>query len=173
MVARQLAGSEAAHDVSSLHVVRPGRVDPAVVCRLLDEPDWFGEPVAAADIPEGARRFLMDLVLPLPPDGRLLSLRKAALLDVGPALGVPGECEVAVAWRSATLAPLFPVFAGRLIVQPAGLSIEGSYAPPGGAVGLAADRVLLNVAARGTARWLLDRIATRAAEGPPGPERPG
>lgn len=168
MVARQFAGSEVTHDVSSLHVVRPGRIDPAVVCRLLAEPDWFGEPVQAGDIPDGARRYLMDLVLPLPPDGRLLSLRKAALIDVGPALGFAGECEVAVAWRSATLAPLFPVFAGRLLVQPAGLAIEGSYAPPGGAVGLAADRVLLNVAARGTARWLLDRIADAAVQRPSG-----
>lgn len=168
VVAGQLAASEVTHDVSSLHVVRPGRVDPAVACRLLAEPDWFGEPVHATDVPDGARRFLMDLVMPLPPDGRLLSFRKAALVDVGPALGIAGECEVAVAWRSATLAPLFPVFAGRLIVQAAGLSIEGSYAPPGGAVGLAADRVLLNVAARGTARWLLDRIAARAAEGAAG-----
>jgi hypothetical protein len=30
-------------------------------------------------------------------------------------------------------------------------------------VGLAADRILLGVAARGTARWFLDRIAEAAA----------
>lgn len=164
MVARQVAGIDAAHDVAALHVVRAGRVDADTICRLLAEPGWLGERLPGDDIPDGAQRFLMDLVLPLPPEGRLLSLRKAALVDVGPALRVPGECEVAIAWRSATLAPLFPVFAGRLIIRASGLAIEGSYAPPGGVVGMAADRVLLNVAARGTARWLLDQLASRAAE---------
>lgn len=163
MVAHQVAGSETAHDVASLHVVRPGRVDAPAICGVLAEPDWMGAAVTAGDVPEGARRFLMDLVLPLPPDGRLVSLRKAAFVDIGPTLRVPGECETAIAWRSATLAPLFPVFAGRLIIRASGLTIEGSYAPPGGAVGMAADRVLLNVAARGTARWLLDQVAARAA----------
>ncbi len=33
------------------------------------------------------------------------------------------------------------------------------YAPPGGAVGYVLDRTLLGVAARGTGRWLLGRVA--------------
>ena len=37
--------------------------------------------------------------------------------------------------------------------------IQVDDAPPGGAVGAMADRLLLNVAARGTARRLLERIA--------------
>jgi hypothetical protein len=155
---------DAAHEVATLRVARPGRVDPGAIYDLLEEPGWLGEPAAGPDVPEGAHRLLMDLVLPLPPDGRLLKLRKAALVDVGPVLRVPGEGEAAIAWRSATLAPLFPVFAGRILVAASGLSIEGTYAPPGGAVGMAADRVLLNVAARGTARWLLDHVAARAGE---------
>jgi hypothetical protein len=106
--------------------------------------------------------YLTDLVLPLPPDGRLLSLRKAAYVDIGPIDERPDRVEVAIAWRSASLAPLFPVFAGRLVARPAGLAIDGHYAPPGGRIGLAADRALLNVAARGTARWFLDHLAAQA-----------
>jgi hypothetical protein len=38
------------------------------------------------------------------------------------------------------------------------MRIEGLYAPPGGVVGRVADRMLLHVAANGTARWLLREI---------------
>jgi len=37
------------------------------------------------------------------------------------------------------------------------------YAPPGGGIGIVADRLLLNVAARGTARLLLEKIAAAMA----------
>ncbi|MEP6470312.1 MAG: hypothetical protein ABJC24_11110 [Chloroflexota bacterium] len=43
--------------------------------------------------------------------------------------------------------------------------MDGLYAPPGGAVGATADQLLLNVAARGTGRRLLERIAQAEAEG--------
>jgi len=39
------------------------------------------------------------------------------------------------------------------------LRLEGWYAPPGGLIGRVADRVLLRIAARGTARWLLTALA--------------
>ena len=67
--------------------------------------------------------------------------------------------HVPIAWRSATMAPLFPVFAGALEVLPDELVLDGWYAPPGGSAGLVVDRAFLNLAARGTARWFLDRIA--------------
>ncbi len=148
-----------APDVVTLRVRRPVPVDPAQVCAALASPSWLGHAVDAPDAAPGVRRFLTDLVLPLPPDGRLLSLRKAALVDLGPAEPLPdGGCTIEVAWRSASLAPLFPVFAGRLIAGRDGLSIEGHYAPPGGAIGRAADRMLLHTAANGTARWFLAHL---------------
>jgi len=146
-------------DVVRLRVRRLVALDPAAVCRALAEAPWLGQEVAATDAPPGARRYLTDLVFPLPPDGRLLSLRKAALVDIGPSSPRPeGGCEIDIAWRSATLAPLFPVFAGRLDVSSGGLILEGNYAPPGGALGRAADHMLLHTAASGTARWFLAHI---------------
>jgi hypothetical protein len=153
---------ESTHDVATLRVFRAGRVDAKSVCGLLRSAPWLGEVVQAPDLTDGTVRYLTDLVLPLPPDGRLLSLRKAALVDVGQGVPTPDGCEVPIAWRSASLAPLFPVFAGRIVVKATGLSIEGHYAPPGGALGFAADRVLLHTAARGTARWLLDHLVAEA-----------
>lgn len=148
-----------AADVVRLRVRRQAELDPTLVCSSLAAPTWLGETVDAAEPPPGARRYLTDLVLPLPPDGRVLSLRKAALVDIGPTTPLPdGGCEIQIAWRSATLAPLFPVFAGVLVVGRAGLSLEGHYAPPGGALGRAADRMLLHTAANGTARWLLGHL---------------
>ncbi len=150
-------------DVVSLRVRHRAELDPARVCHALASPTWLGEPVEATASPAGAQRYVTDLVLPLPPDGRVLSLRKAALVDLGPSAPRPdGGCEIHIAWRSATLAPLFPVFAGRLVVDPAGLTLEGHYAPPGGALGRAADRMLLHTAARGTARWLLGYLLEAA-----------
>lgn len=150
-------------EVVRLRVRRPGAIDPGRVCEALAEPGWLGEPVTEEGRQPGVRRFLTDLVLPLPPDGRLLSLRKAALVDVGrPKPGPDGGCTVEVAWRSATLAPLFPVFAGRLVARLDGLTLEGSYAPPGGALGRAADRMLLHTAASATARWFLAHVAESA-----------
>jgi hypothetical protein len=140
-------------------VRRTGRVHPAIVCGALADPEWLGQRIEAAAAPTGMRRFLTDLLLPLPPDGRTLALRKAAFVDLGPPQALPdGGCAIEIAWRSASLAPLFPVFAGRLVVEVSGIRLEGHYAPPGGALGRAADRVLLRVAANGTARWFLDHL---------------
>src|SRR3989304_3619664 len=75
----------------------------------------------------------------------------------GGALG--GPLSIGLSWRAAGLAPLFPVFAGTLTWTDGELQLVGVYAPPGGEIGLVADRLVLNVAARGTARWLLGRIA--------------
>ena len=71
--------------------------------------------------------------------------------------------EVAISWQAAGLAPLFPVFSGTLRWADDELSLDGYYAPPGGGIGIVADRLLLNVAARGTARLLLEKIAAAMA----------
>jgi hypothetical protein len=149
-----------ADDVATLRVHRAGPLDVRRLCPLLTDGAWLGQIVDVDDLPEATTRYLTDLVLPLPPDGHLLSLRKAAFVDLGPMAERPdGGCDVQIAWRSASLAPLFPVFAGRLIARSSGLTIEGHYAPPGGIVGRTADRMLLHIAARGTARWFLGHLA--------------
>ena len=156
-------------DIATLRVHRAGSIDVERLWPMLADGAWLGQLVEDPAVPAGVRRYLTDLVLPLPPDGRVLSLRKATLLDIGPAVRVPGGCDVELAWRSASLAPLFPVFAGRLEARATGLSIEGHYAPPGGALGRTADRMLLHTAARGTARWLLGHVAAALRSGPPAP----
>lgn len=148
-------------DVATLRVHRAGPLDVRRICPLLAHGAWLGQVVDVEGLPPDTIRYLTDLYLPLPPDGRLLSLRKAAFVDVGPVVQrSEGGCDVEIAWRSASLAPLFPVFAGHLSARSSGLTIEGHYAPPGGFVGRTADRMLLHTAARGTARWLLGHIAT-------------
>ena len=159
---------EHADDVATLRVHRAGPLDVRRLCPLMVDGAWLGQIVDVEDQPPGTTRYLTDLVLPLPPDGRLLSLRKAAFVDIGPVVTRgDGGCDVEIAWRSASLAPLFPVFAGHLTARPSGLTIEGHYAPPGGIVGRTADRMLLHTAARGTARWFLSHLATVLRDQPP------
>jgi hypothetical protein len=109
------------------------------------------------------RRFAVDLRL-RPDDGGLLAtLHKAANVDLGPSQRLTDGLRVEISWRSATLAPLFPVFSGWLTVHPGELRLDGYYAPPGGPFGLVADRAFLHLAARGTARWLLRQLLQAAA----------
>jgi hypothetical protein len=163
MVTTPDSEAQLGHDVATLRVHRAGRIDTPRVCAALSSASWLGDPIGAEGLPAGTTRYLTDLVFPLPPDGRLLSFKKAAYVDLGsPSPLKDGGCEAAVAWRSASLAPLFPVFAGRLLIRPTGVALEGHYAPPGGAVGRAADRMLLNTAARGTARWFLEHLVAEA-----------
>jgi hypothetical protein len=82
-----------------------------------------------------------------------------------------------VSWRSANLAPVFPVFVGTLRVSANELTLDGYYAPPGGELGVILDRALLNIAARGTARWFLSQVAAAIQTRPEGaaspPAQPG
>jgi len=144
--------------VSRLAVDLPGRIDLAAARRALEQPDWLGTPAAPPpDRPE-MRRYLTDLVLQLSAVGRPLEFRKAAYVDVGPVAERGRRLEVEIGWRSATMAPLFPVFAGTLLVTPAGLVLEGAYAPPFGEAGMLIDKAALGGVARRTARWFLGRV---------------
>lgn len=124
---------------------------------LLAVPDWLGTPHGEQD---GLRRYQTDLALPLRAGRPRTIFRKAAYVDLGAPQPFGGGWRVAIGWRSATMAPLFPVFAGRLDVRADGLVLEGWYAPPGGEAGRIIDRALLNVAARGTARWFLEHVSS-------------
>ena len=151
-----------------LRLVQPWTGDLARARHSLQDGtcDWLGNRVdGPADRP-GVRRYESDLVLPMREQARHMVLRKAALVDLGPAETVPGGFAVEVSWRSASLAPLFPVFVGTLTVMGHELVLEGYYAPPGGEIGVILDRALLNIAGRGTARWFLGRVAA-AFEGTP------
>ncbi len=120
---------------------------------------WLGYPVEPG-IDDEHERHLLDLELHVGEGTPRLAFKKAAYVDVGVARTRHlGPIEVPISWRAAGLAPLFPVFSGTLAWADEELTIEGYYAPPGGGIGIVADRLLLNVAARGTARLLLERIA--------------
>ncbi|HEY7332196.1 MAG TPA: hypothetical protein VH859_04470 [Candidatus Limnocylindria bacterium] len=128
------------------HVLGPGR------------DAWLGELVEAANADKAAR-YLLDLELRVSDTAPRVAFRKAAYVDVGPVVEAGGALTLDISWRAASLTPLFPVFAGQLTWADGELLVDGHYAPPGGGIGAVADRLLLNVAARGTGRRLLERIA--------------
>lgn len=141
------------------------RAHPATVARLLGEEAgaWPGEPLP--DAPHGMRRFAVDLRLRVGGEGSgLATFRKAAFLDLGEPMRTPRGWRVEIGWQASTAAPLFPVFSGALAVEDGVMRLEGLYAPPGGVLGRVADRLLLHVAANGTARWLLDELDRVALE---------
>jgi hypothetical protein len=121
---------------------------------------WLGQIVEGQGVRGEGDRYQLDLELRVSDRAPRVAFHKAAFLDVGP-LDLPrrGAMAISISWRAAGLAPLFPVFAGSLRWTRGELELDGFYAPPGGGIGMVADRVILNVAARATARQLLERIA--------------
>jgi hypothetical protein len=92
----------------------------------------------------------------------LVTFRKAAFVDLGELTWQDHIWEVDISWRASSLAPLFPVFSGRIVARDGELMVSGWYAPPFGSLGRVADRVLLRIAAAGTARWLLAALEAAA-----------
>ena len=140
---------------------------PATVTRvrarsLLDAPGrnaWLGELIELRA--DGGDRHLVDLELRVSEQTPRIAFHKAAYVDVGAVRDDQiGPIRIGISWRAAGLAPLLPVFSGTLAWDAGELRLDGYYAPPGGGIGIVADRLLLNVAARGTARLLLERIAS-------------
>ncbi len=179
---RPLAGRAAAGimchmlEAQSLSLVPPATVhlrlaqpiasrDPEAEAALVGtaELPWLGEAVdraAAGDsVPADVRRFQVDLGLPASSGNSRLVFRKAAYVDLGRVERGPGGWRMSIGWRAASLAPLFPVFGGQLTRTADTLVLEGEYAPPGGELGAAVDRALLNIAARKTAVWVLGLVA--------------
>jgi hypothetical protein len=153
--------------VIPLRLVQPATIDlPRALSILVDRaPEWLGTPVPGprSDI----RRYLTDLSLPIREHAPSLTFKKAAYVDLGEVRSGQKSGDIQIGWRSASLAPLFPVFAGHLTLTPTELRLEGYYAPPAGDLGAILDRAFLNIAARGTARWFLGR-ATEVIEAAPG-----
>jgi hypothetical protein len=147
--------------ISRLEVAVPVRVDPTRAAAVLgpERAEWLGD--AVAEVSGGGERHLVDLELRVSDRLPRVAFRKAALVDVGT---LRHETERAalqmdISWRAAGMSPLFPVFAGTLTWAGSELRVAGRYAPPGGNVGVVADRLVLHIAARGTARRLLEKIA--------------
>ena len=148
--------------VARLQTVLAASVDISKVPEALgsDDARWLGERVPGTDAT--MRRFLCDLELHAGGSQHAL-LRKSALVGFGEPR-VDGEgWVVAVEWRAATLAPLFPVFSGRIRIAADRIELAGSYAPPSGKLGYMLDSALLHIAARGTGQWFLRKVASALA----------
>lgn len=158
-------GSGPDHDLLSRLVVRrrassaPARLAWAIRAARA----WLGREVEPA--PPGMCRYHADLRLRVRDHPFVVTFRKAAYVDIGPVQSTGANWEVEVGWRASTLAPLFPVFSGSISAHGEELTLNGWYAPPGGAVGRAADRALFHIAAEGMARWLLGELDDAAARG--------
>jgi len=138
-----------------------GRLQALAVLGRSRRHAWVGEVVEDGAAGKGWERHLVDLELQFSEQVPRISFRKAAYVDLGPISARPGEpIRIPISWRAAGLAPLFPVFSGTLSWSRRDLILDGYYAPPGGGIGIVADRLLLNMAARATPRLLLQRIAT-------------
>lgn len=146
-----------------LRVERQARVDMAVAARAMADLAWLGTVLDAEGGDPTVRRVAADLELPILDSSGPGTVRKSAIVELGPPLHLGSRIVVPVAWRSATLAPLFPVFAGELVIAGTGLTIEGWYAPPFGRVGMLIDATLLGFVARRTTEAFLARIEGRVA----------
>ena len=116
---------------------------------------WLAGEVLPGD--PGERNVLCDLRLRTGPDDAAW-FHKSAIVTFGLPRRSSDGWQVPMAWRSATLAPLFPVFEGYLEVQADRVALHGRYAPPGRGLGRALDGAILHMAARATARWFLRRL---------------
>jgi hypothetical protein len=161
-----IGGSDPTLDVPITHIVvrRRALSDSArLAWAIRAARSWLGPEIQG--VTPGMRRHEADLRLRAGDQPSLVTFRKAAYVDIGPVQPLNGGWEVQISWRASSLAPLFPVFSGRIVANEGELTMSGSYAPPGGAIGRIADRALLHIAAEGTARWLLGRLDEAAALG--------
>lgn len=147
--------------VVHLHASRRVHLDLDVADDALsgEQLGWLGPRSSDAASAATRRSFRCDLRLPVHAVGHEIVFHKAALVDLGPIQRVDDHLSIDISWRSASLAPLFPVFAGQLTVTSGTVALDGWYAPPAGRIGVAFDRMLLGIAARRTAMWFLGRMA--------------
>lgn len=159
-----------------LAVSQRGRFPVAASSAAIEDLAWLGEPVEPGPDQGSWRRVKSVLALPVTDGSSPGPLHKGALVDVGPVERSAGLIRAAISWQSDSVAPLFPIFAGRLTIQADLLSLEGDYAPPLGRIGLLIDERILHFVARRTAQAFLARLASHLEigsgaprEGPNGP----
>lgn len=155
------AGSMRGDDQTTvrLWVHRLAPIDLARTVDALRDVSWLGRLTDGVPAHPELRRVAADLELPILDGSSPVPVRKATLIDIGMAHGRGDRVLVEIAWQSASLAPLFPVFAGQLSVSESEIVLDGRYAPPLGAVGLLLDQALLHFVARRTAAALVERMA--------------
>lgn len=146
-----------------LRVVHAASIDVVRAIAVLDDLSWFGPLTEGSREGLAYRRVVVDLALPIFDGSAPGPVYKAAFIDLGPTEPVDDGLGLDIEWRSASLAPLFPVFVGRLQVRTIGLILDGRYAPPFGKLGLVIDRSLLHFVAQRTAVALLARLAGQFA----------
>jgi hypothetical protein len=149
-------------EIAHLRLQTTTKVELGRVAAVLGSEDapWLGEraPSERPDI----RHFYCDLELHAGGVERAI-FRKSAIVGFGEPRHDHAGWIVPIEWHAATLAPLFPVFAGHLRVRADRIELEGSYAPPGGKVGQALDASLLGIAARATGRWFVHKLGAALA----------
>lgn len=142
-----------------LRASRDGTIDISRAIDALTNLGWLGPLVDGPAERGELRRVNTDLELPIFDGSATGPIRKATLIDIGNPQSLPGAVLVEVGWRSASLAPLFPVFAGQLRITATSLLLDGRYVPPFGKLGLLIDEGILHLIARRTAHAFLARLA--------------
>jgi hypothetical protein len=143
-----------------LRVRRLGSISLDRAILALSDLSWLGRARDGPPDHPQLRHVATDLDLPILDGSSTGPVRKAAFIDLGPARQVGDRVLVEIAWRSASLAPLFPVFAGQLSISANDIVLAGRYAPPFGTLGLLVDQALLHLVARRTAGALVARLAS-------------
>jgi hypothetical protein len=138
-----------------LYVRQAMTIDVRHATEVLRDLQWLGEVTVDSDV----RIVSTELELRILDGSASGPIRKSVLIELGSPVAVGYAVAADVSWRSATLAPLFPVFVGRLLVTDGDVVLGGRYAPPFGQIGLLLDRSLLHFVARRTATSLLARFA--------------
>jgi hypothetical protein len=150
-----------------LDVRRPvaAQLDLRRVMDAFEDLAWLGPATTLPDSPE-RRALELDIGFGVAADA--VTIRKAAIAELGRPRIAGDAITVEVTWRAATFAPLFPVFAGRLVIATDHVGLHGRYAPPFGRLGLLVDRALLHLVATGTASAFVARVVAGldAAQGP-------
>lgn len=162
--AGELPADTDSEPVVELRVAISARIDLGrVPAAFGDEaPNWLGRPTGQDAT--GLARYLCDLELRVSPERRA-AFRKSTIVSLGTPVRNGHGWVIPIEWRAATLAPLFPVLVGRLVITADRIALDGHYAPPFGVVGYVLDRALLSIAARGIARWFLTKMAGVLGEG--------
>jgi hypothetical protein len=145
----------------SLHASRRATIDLEQAALAMTTLDWLGSEVVGSDDRHDLRRVSTDLELSTRDGSATGPIRKSALIDIGLPTALPDGILVEIGWQSASLAPLFPVFAGQLVIKRGGLVLDGRYAPPLGRLGLLIDAGVLHLAAERTAEAFLAQLAGR------------
>ncbi len=110
-------------------------------------------------------RLMADLGLG-PPERRLT---KRVEVEVGEARRLGSATHLPLSWKATGAPALFPTLDAHIEVAPLGewqtqLSLSGTYRPPLGAFGRAADRALLHRVAESTVKDFVDRTAAAIEE---------